>query len=379
MVSMATPLSKNHFGTLRPVSGASFALIDQIPVIFSEDAQKLFQLNNTSAFIWCNLQDAVPLKSVGEQLVERGLSPNAARASLQHALSQWLAAGLVVPHIEAPDFAFTAMIGHKPIEVHTSDAEALSRLQSLFITTSPHDGRVKPRFTVHRVGDVAIVLRDGRKILECTINALAPTFRAYAIDHLLLADDGRDVIFHAAAVISEERGILISAPPGMGKSTLTMHLLDAGFAFGSDDIVRIAPGGDIRGAPFAPTLKSGAWPLVRHFRPDVPSAMVHDRVDGNAVRYLDVGPSFHDRAIRASWIIFLERAPRHTRPTLMALTELDTLKRIVDASFASHGKLTADGFHTLKTIVSRARAFVLQYEEAVEAARKLIELCGGKT
>jgi hypothetical protein len=378
MDSIAPRGSQPSSGDLRPASGTSFALIGQLPVLFSEHAQELFELNDVAAFIWCSMQDAVSLEAICDQLIDRGLSATGARQSLRDALNQWLRAGLLVPHIDAADFAFTALIGQRPLEVRASDAGVLDLLKSLFISTTAPAGKAEATFTVHRFGDSSIVMHDDRMVLHCAVKELAPSFRAYAIKHLLLAADARDVIFHAAAVTSGDRGMLISAPPGAGKSTITMHLLHAGLRFATDDIVFIAPDGSIRGAPFAPTLKSGAWPLIRDFRPDLISAPSHDRFDGNAVRYLDVGSSLHQGAMRASWFIFLERSTLCAPPVLAELSALETLKRIVGASYASHGKLTGDGFGMLKNMVSRTRSFVLHYTEAEEAVDKLLELCDGK-
>ncbi len=379
-MNLTTPPSSEWLPCeLRPAAGTLFALIDRSPVLFNEDTQKLFELNDIAAFIWCTLHDGMALETIGNQLVARGFSYIDAHASVCDALDQWLRAGLLVPHIDEAVSAFSAMVGRHHIEIRSSDAVVLGFLRSLFITTSLLDGQVDARFTVYRVRDTIIVVCDGRKAFDCSISTLAPTFRAYVIQHLLLAGDGRDVIFHAAAVTWRGDGMLISASPGMGKSTLAMHMLDAGFGFATDDVVLIAPTGEIRGVSFAPTIKSGSWPLIGSFRPDVGDVSIHDRLDGCAVRYLDVGPSFHNGPVQVKWIIFLERVPGGSKPALTPLSELDTLQQIVRASFAKHRRLSSDGFCMLKNMVSRTVAFVLHYGEAADAAGKLIELCNDET
>lgn len=380
MHSVTSPVMQSSIRHLKPAADVSFALIDRLPVLFSEDTQKLFELNDIAAFIWCSMQEAAPIETICKQLIDRGMSPAEARDSLRDALNQWLGADLIVPQVEATAPAFRALVGQSLIEVRASDRLILESLQSLFVaTTAAGPATVaEATFAACRLDDTVIVTHDGRKAFECVASALAPTFRSYAVEHLLLADIARDMVFHAAAVTFGDQGMLISACPGTGKSTLTMHLLDLGLGFGADDIVLIGADGTIRGVPFAPTLKSGSWSLINSLRPDIDRLPVHDRQDGALIRYLDVEPSFHDGPFQVNWMIFLERSPGYPRPTLVELSEVDTLRQIIAASFASDGQLTVERFLTLKNLVSQTRSFVLRYTEAAQAAEELIGLCDGR-
>ncbi|WP_022722484.1 PqqD family peptide modification chaperone [Rhodopseudomonas sp. B29] len=362
---------------LRPVDGNLFALIDQVPVLFSEDEQKLFELNDVAAFIWCGLKDMVPLGTISQQLIDRGLSPASARKSLSDALHQWLSNGLILPHSTKANLAFAACIGRTPIEIQASDDQIGDFLRSLFVTVTAPTGGTTTAFKAYRIGASSIVTRDDRRIFKCAMDQLAPTFKAYLVEQLLLAADPHDLIFHAAAVTSGGNTMLISAPPGAGKSTLTIHLLHAGFQYLTDDTVIIRRDGSIYTAPFAPTLKSGAWAIIDRLRPDVKSLPSHNRPDGLVVRYLNVASSLPEAAITVNRIVFLERVA-DCKPALTELDQLDTLKRIIDASFSTHGKLTADGFVALKRIISQARSFVLRYSEAEAATAELAGLRDGK-
>lgn len=363
---------------MRPATDVMFALIDGRPVLFSEGAQSLFELNDIAAFIWCNLEDGVDPKTICDQLVDRGLGTSEAHASLREVLRQWLDMGWVMPHIAPAPHAFTATIGKYRIKVSASDAELGGFVQSLFVAASAVDDRADVHFELQRLGATAIVIRDGRRVLSCPVAEITPCFRAYAIEQFLLAEDQDEIIFHGAAVRSGADGLLISAPPGTGKSTLTLHLLNAGFGFASDDMVLIAPTGEVTGVPLAPTLKSGAWPMVDGFRPDLGCLPVHLRSDDRAVRYLDVGPDFQGGPVRVKWIIFLERSPAYASPALTALNELETLQRIIDASYANQGRLSGNGFRALTAMVSRASAYVLSYAEVGDATDRLVGLCDGE-
>ena len=80
---------------LRPVTGASFSLLDDRPVLFSETAQKIYELNQMAAYIWCCLLDHKPAEAICEDLTKFGLERVAARNHVHQALQNWFKLGLL--------------------------------------------------------------------------------------------------------------------------------------------------------------------------------------------------------------------------------------------------------------------------------------------
>ncbi len=89
----ALPLDLSRI--LRPAAGASFSLLDDRPVLFSETAQKIYELNQMAAYIWCCLLDHKPAEAICEDLTKFGLERVAARNHVHQALQNWFKLGLL--------------------------------------------------------------------------------------------------------------------------------------------------------------------------------------------------------------------------------------------------------------------------------------------
>lgn len=78
---------------LRPAAGAIFALVDGRSVLFSETRQKLYELDQLGAFIWCKLAQCASLEDVHQELVQLGIGERAAREFTWQAMNVWIDRG----------------------------------------------------------------------------------------------------------------------------------------------------------------------------------------------------------------------------------------------------------------------------------------------
>jgi hypothetical protein len=359
---------------LRPGADASFALLDGRPTLFSASTQKLYELNQTAAFIWCNLLDNKPAEAICVDLQGSGLDHNEARAYLQAALQNWLTLGLLqIDWGLHEKYAFAVRIGKLTVEVRASHRRLRDLLLPLFSWSAQTTADAEETYDLIDVDGLAYVFHNKTFLAHCTIDALVPTVKA-SLTEKIVARCAPDVAFHAACLMAHGKALLVSGPPGTGKSTLALHLLEAGFEFGSDDISLIASDGRAVGVPFAPTLKTGAWEIVNKFRPEINNAPVHTRADGLLVRYLETScPSPHD-ALPVGWIIFIQRK-QEGAAQLKHLAELDTMTRLIEGSYAPDGKMSHQVFHAIRRTLLNAPAFELTYADAADACASLVELC----
>ena len=229
--------------------------------------------------------------------------------------------------------------------------------------------------TLHvlKIDGLIHLVHNGAGVLCFPIEEAVPSIKGY-VTELLLARRSPDVMFHAACLVRGGRSILISGEPGAGKTTLTIHLLKAGFEYRGDDITCIAPDGTVMGIPFAPAIKSGAWKMIGRIRPDLRTAPVHKRPDGKRVRYLNVGKLAQDRKYAVDAIFFIQR--RSSQPAqLEPLAQVDALRRLVAGSFVRDGKLTQQSCDAIRRTLNNARLFDLTYTDVAQACDAIAELC----
>jgi hypothetical protein len=310
-------------------------------------------------------------------LAEFGVDRSEAHRFLCRALHRWLDLALVDIDWEASaDFALQTGLAQHSISIRASSEQLLRRVAPLFCNAGRGGGEGDVLIEITEFGDQTLFRVNKTGICKCESDELAPAIKACLVDRVILQDQS-DLVLHAASLMDIRAGLLLCGQPGAGKSTLALHLIDAGFLYGGDDIALIAPDGKAEGIPFAPAVKPGSLEMISKLRNDLDDAIVYSRPDGVRVRYLPVR-CVYCGSFSVDWIIFLNRV-EGVAAKLTPLRQIESMRRVIAGSFTANGKLSRSTFVALKRTLARARSFELTYSHAPEAQGILVDLCHGQS
>jgi hypothetical protein len=358
---------------IRPATDTSFVLMDDRPVLFSEAHQKIYELDRVGAYIWCNLLGRETIETIYDGLAELGIHRSEAHQFLGQAVRQWLDLALIDVDWEvSTGFALQTSLAQHIISIRASNEQLLQRVAPLFCNARHGTGRGDVLVEIVEFDDQILFRINRGRSCRCESLGLAPAVKACLVERVVLQDQSNFTL-HAASLVDKRGGLLLCGEPGAGKSTLALHLTAAGFQYGGDDLVLIAPDGMAMGIPFAPAVKPGSWEMISKLRNDLGDALVHCRPDGIRVRYLPVD-RVHSGSFPVGRLIFLNRI-EGASAELTPLGEIESMRRVIAGSFAANGKLSRSGFVALKRILAQAKSFELTYSDAVEARAKLVDLC----
>jgi hypothetical protein len=352
--------------------------VDAQSILFCERAQQLFQLNPTAARIWDRLTEGWSCQSIAEDFEREGLPLSDAFNFVRGIVEKWLVAGHVIPAdivsatANRPRERRRLSVGDTSLQVNFFGNADLPVFDRVFGHLQADGEPPRRRLDVVECSGAYFLVRDSEPWGMASPSKIIPLLKALLTEGCC-EDTENGFLAHGALVSREGRRILVTGPPGAGKTTLAIALLSSGFSFGGDDIVHIGPTGQALGLPFAAAVKSGSWDLLASLYPELSAADVHERADGQFVRY--VVPERRDtpEARELDVVVVLARdaeSPAGAEP----LPPLDALCEILKSGYSPHRRADAQTVRALAESLSRGSCYRLVYSDLAGAVSAFDEL-----
>ena len=349
-------------------------------ILFSSCRQAIFAVNDTAADIWRSLEEGMPPHAIAFEIARSGIDRREADRHVEAALEAWQrldlirpcaplsppsarehvsqvvgVAGLHIRIVYPAACAFPAITAFRHLEVQGEAANVL-------LEVVEREGRIH-------------LFRDGDWILSCSLNELPVMLKGQLLTEVL--DHGAyELAVHAAALLRNERIVLLCGSPGAGKTTLTLALVHAGFGFAADDVTLLDSKGYGVGLPFAPAVKAGAWSLLAEYCPDLGAAPVFRRPDRRRVRFavpreFVPGPA---SPLPVGCVVLLRRG-RDAKACLAPIDPASALRGLLNGAFSPGRELSGTAFDVLTQIVGSAETYCLTYSRLDDAVELITKAC----
>ncbi|MBV8603304.1 MAG: HprK-related kinase A [Pelomonas sp.] len=181
------------------------------------------------------------------------------------------------------------------------------------------------------------------------------------------------LVLHAACVARAGRAMILPAPPGSGKSTLTAALVHRGWRLLSDELTLVDyDAAHLNGTTRPVNLKNDSIGVIARFAPEaVLSRPMHDTSKGTVALMAPPPASVRAAAEPAvpAWIVL----PRWRAGASARLTPLEpgaAFMQLAENAMNYH-LLGATGFEALGRLVDRCEAWQFEYGELDEAIAAL--------
>ncbi len=197
----------------------------------------------------------------------------------------------------------------------------------------------------------------------------APAIMEWGMNWCISNHINTHLIVHAAVIEKSGYAVIMPAPPGSGKSTLTAALIQEGWRLLSDELTLIRLDNHcISPVPRPVSLKNESIDVIKNRYPHVVfGPLSTDTTKGTVCHIKPPVLSVKSRELECpvAWVVFPKYAA-NAKPELLEIAKAKTLMDVAENSF-NYSRLGVSGFNVLKTIVDNSACFQFSYSQLDDA------------
>lgn len=226
----------------------------------------------------------------------------------------------------------------------------------------------------------AVFLSDGFAPFDPLPYQHAPALIEWGMNWCVSSQINTFLIIHAAVVEKHGYAVVMPAPPGSGKSTLTASLVQEGWRLLSDELTLVdLQTGFATPFPRPISLKNASIDLIRCRYPEaVFGPLSSDTVKGS-VCHLQPPTASVELQYRSSpigWVVFPKYQPG-LEAELLSIGKAETVMELAENSF-NYSILATTGFNVLTDLVARTDCYRFRYSRLDDAIAAFENLASSK-